>query len=205
MIVWGGYARTIGYTNTGGRYAFDQLADDDMDGFAVCDGDCDDADDAVYPGAPQICDGKNNDCDSATWPSVAGTDEADGDADGFSTCQGDCNDADGSVWSTPGEVQDLTLTGGAATTLTFGAPALPGGSVDLYGVIASPVSSDFTGSGVCVATDSALTMAGDATIPPVGGVICYLVRAENACPAAAGDGPLGSDSQATPRTSLACP
>ncbi len=34
----------------------------DGDGIAGCAGDCDDDDNAVYPGAPEICDGKDNDC-----------------------------------------------------------------------------------------------------------------------------------------------
>lgn len=31
-------------------------------GYVLVDGDCDDTDDAIYPGAPELCDGKDNDC-----------------------------------------------------------------------------------------------------------------------------------------------
>jgi len=57
--------------------------------------DCDDANDAVFPGAPEVCDGVNNDCADPSWPDtihwvyrfIGNPDEAvfpadlDGDAD----------------------------------------------------------------------------------------------------------------------------
>ena len=43
------------------------LSDYDGDGFSIDDGDCDDRDSSIYPGADEICgDGKDNDCDSST-------------------------------------------------------------------------------------------------------------------------------------------
>ncbi len=36
--------------------------------------DCDDANNAVYPGAPQVCDAVNNNCLDPAWPSCAGGD-----------------------------------------------------------------------------------------------------------------------------------
>jgi hypothetical protein len=35
----------------------------DKDGFAIDDGDCDDQDATIYPGAPELCDDKDNNCD----------------------------------------------------------------------------------------------------------------------------------------------
>ncbi len=73
-------------------------ADADMDGFRLCDGDCDDTRASVGPGATQICgDGLNNDCSAPGWPSLAGTNEADDDGDGLTECQGDCNDASAAI------------------------------------------------------------------------------------------------------------
>jgi hypothetical protein len=78
-------------------------ADEDGDGFGdpahpflTCalgdladnDRDCDDADAAVYPDAPETCDGVDEDCSGAA-------DEAwDADGDGVAPCAGDCDDAD---------------------------------------------------------------------------------------------------------------
>ena len=61
MIVWGGQSAR-GDENTGGRYALGQAVDDDGDGFSDCQGDCNDANPAVHPGAAEICDGLDNDC-----------------------------------------------------------------------------------------------------------------------------------------------
>jgi hypothetical protein len=41
-------------------------ADNDNDGFSINQGDCDNWEPTVYPGAPEICDGLDNDCDLAT-------------------------------------------------------------------------------------------------------------------------------------------
>ena len=63
--------------------------DADGDGWTGIDGDCDDTDPFVYPGAPEGCDGADSDCDGAVP-----ADELDGDADGQSPCAGDCDDGD---------------------------------------------------------------------------------------------------------------
>jgi hypothetical protein len=39
------------------------IGDSDEDGFTVADGDCDDRNDTVYPGADELCDGLDNNCD----------------------------------------------------------------------------------------------------------------------------------------------
>jgi len=63
--------------------------DADNDGFRFYEGDCDDADNTVYPGALEICDGKDNDCDGVV-PEDETTDE---DEDGALKCN-DCDDND---------------------------------------------------------------------------------------------------------------
>ena len=71
MLVYGGRPYT------GGRYLLNPPVDDDLDGFTVCGGDCDDTDPSVHPGAVELpgnaidenCDGARS-CDPSltSWP-----------------------------------------------------------------------------------------------------------------------------------------
>jgi len=66
------------------------------DGYtAVRDGDCEDGDATIHPGAAEACDGKDQDCDGTTDPEGAGGcfvffDDADGDGWGASGGAGRC-------------------------------------------------------------------------------------------------------------------
>ena len=73
--------------------------DADLDGVTVEEGDCDDADATVYPGAPEIADdGTDQDCDGVDQV----TSEADVDGDGYGVSE-DCDDTNPSV--NPGAVE----------------------------------------------------------------------------------------------------
>jgi hypothetical protein len=99
MLIWGGNSSgsvtQTGALGTGSVYGLGPSAhiDDDGDGFSACEGDCDEANPSIYPGAPQACDGINTDCNDPSWPQVP-VDEVDRDGDGFSSCQGDCDERD---------------------------------------------------------------------------------------------------------------
>ena len=72
----------------GGSETFGDDNDDvDGDGWTAEDGDCDDRNASIYPGAEEICDGADSDCDG-TIPDDELTDQ---DGDGWILCM-DCDD-----------------------------------------------------------------------------------------------------------------
>lgn len=64
--------------------------DQDEDGYTSNQGDCDDNNPAVNPGANEIANGIDDDCNGAI--DDAGSPDSDDDGDGFTENQGDCND-----------------------------------------------------------------------------------------------------------------
>ncbi len=87
--------------------------DQDGDTFAPADGDCDDADDAIFPGALESCDEIDSDCDGSLVDGSPDLDQdglpdcVDDDADGDSYGGDDCDDADPDVH--PGAAEECDL------------------------------------------------------------------------------------------------
>jgi hypothetical protein len=69
----------------------DEDVDADGDQVSSCQGDCDDSDLSVFPGAAELCDGLDNNCNGLI------DDARDLDADGYSSCEGDCDESNPSV------------------------------------------------------------------------------------------------------------
>ncbi len=68
--------------------------DNDHDGYTVADGDCDDNEPGINPGAEEHANGVDDDCDGEI---DEGTGTEDHDGDGFSEFAGDCDDTDPGV------------------------------------------------------------------------------------------------------------
>jgi Lamin Tail Domain/Putative metal-binding motif len=75
--------------------------DADGDGYAIGEGDCDDGDATVYPGAWELADGLDNDC-NGTVDDFG--DDVDGD--GYGTNAGDCDDDDFTIHPGAAELRD---------------------------------------------------------------------------------------------------
>jgi hypothetical protein len=86
---------------------------DQPPGTAIQGGDCDDADDTVFPNAPELCDGIDNDCNGESDDNAGTLFYTDADGDGYGddatavfscapipgavTVGGDCNDANNAI------------------------------------------------------------------------------------------------------------
>jgi len=84
--VSGGTIWYLDYDGDGVGGALSTTACDQPSGYVASDGDCDDGDAAVLPGADELCDGVDNDCDGATDEDEAvdaSSWYADADGDGY--------------------------------------------------------------------------------------------------------------------------
>ncbi|KAA3640250.1 MAG: HYR domain-containing protein, partial [Bacteroidetes bacterium] len=77
----------------------DEGFDQDGDGFTTCQGDCNDNDDSIFPGAPEYCDGIDNNCDDI----IDGTDVVDNNPPQITYCPGNITlcGAQNVYWSDP--------------------------------------------------------------------------------------------------------
>ena len=89
--------------------------DGDGDGWSIDDGDCDDSDDEIFPGASEACDTVDSDCDGDLVDGETDLDgdslpdciDEDADGDSFTPGEGDCDDNDPAVFPGAPEACDV--------------------------------------------------------------------------------------------------
>ena len=134
--------------------------------------------------------------------SVVGDCLLDEDGDGATACD-DCAPDDATAWAPPGEDRMLLAT--SKTTFAWLPPDAPGGTALLHDVLRTRVPSDFgAGAAACLGPPTPATAFGDAEMPGLPGLFCYLVRARNGCIATQG-GTIGRNSFRVERVGRACP
>ncbi len=117
-------------------------------GFVEDDGDCDDADPAINPGAEEICDHIDNDCNGSVDPQ-----RGDEDGDGWDGCDGDCAPEDPEVHPDAEEIcsdgLDNDCDGSAGDCGLEGEIALGGQGL----LLPSDTAYDAAGRSLCIAGD----------------------------------------------------
>jgi hypothetical protein len=91
---------TDGIDNNCDNIIDDNVEDGDLDGWTLCDGDCDDFDIYRSPGQPERCNGIDDNCDGVT------DEHYDNDNDWFKSCTGDCDDTRNYVFPMAPELCD---------------------------------------------------------------------------------------------------
>jgi N-acetylneuraminic acid mutarotase len=202
MIVWGG-TEGMPYAHTGGRYLLGET-DNDGDGFSECDGDCDDGNPAIHPGATDLCNGIDDNCDGQIDEGLGLTTCGVGAcqrtvqncvggvaqtcAPGAPTsevCNGIDDDCNGIVDDAPAPtgVPNLTVSQvGTDASMSWSTVSNTTGYDVLRGDLQSLLGSggDFTTAiRACLANDSTATSMAATDTPPAGGGSFYLVRGIN--------------------------
>ena len=119
-------------------------------GYVVDSSDCDDALEAVYPGAAELCDGLDNDCDAEIDEGVTYVWYADADADGY----GDSGISTSACTAPSEYVADGTDCDDAEDTVYPGAPTVCGDLL-INDCAGTDSGCELAGSGLVTAVDQA--------------------------------------------------
>ena len=81
----GGFRSSLLCSSLCGALPAAATTDNDGDGVSLCQGDCDDNNDQIFPGAPELCNGIDDNCDGQIDEDIIGSYYIDSDSDGYGT------------------------------------------------------------------------------------------------------------------------
>jgi hypothetical protein len=153
MMIWGGFD-AISELDGGGAYEACEAVDLDGDTHTLCEGDCNDGDSSIHPGAIEVCNSADDNCDGTTDNVVLGRPTL-----------------------TVGKSGTTAVIAWPASPGADGYDVVKGN----LGTLRSSGGNFTSATKACLGNDLPGTTVDDIEVPPVSGGLWYLARTTSTC------------------------